>query len=100
MMRSIYAAASFSLLSSLLMLAACGGGHGGSAGSGAGSGNGGDPNTNPDDGPPAGNPDGKCPVPTEAQAEDTSQPTTVVGDGTPASCTGDAFVAAVAKGGI
>ena len=29
-----------------------------------------------------------------------SSPTTVVGTGTPASCTGDAFVAAVAKGGV
>ncbi len=29
-----------------------------------------------------------------------SNPTTVVGTGTPASCTGDAFVAAVAKGGV
>jgi hypothetical protein len=29
-----------------------------------------------------------------------SSPTTVVGNGTPASCTGDAFVAAVAEGGV
>jgi hypothetical protein len=29
-----------------------------------------------------------------------SQPTTVVGTGTPDSCTGDAFIAAVAKGGV
>jgi hypothetical protein len=29
-----------------------------------------------------------------------STPTTVIGTGTPASCTGDAFVAAVAKGGV
>ena len=29
-----------------------------------------------------------------------SSPTTVIGTGTPASCTGDAFVSAVAKGGI
>jgi hypothetical protein len=28
--------------------------------------------------------------------EDVSKPTTIVGTGTPASCTGDAFVAAVA----
>jgi hypothetical protein len=33
-------------------------------------------------------------------AEDASKPTTVVGTGTPASCTADAFVAAVAAGGI
>jgi len=56
--------------------------------------------TNPQDGPAAGNPDGKCAVPAEAQAEDSSTPRTVVGSGTSASCTGDAFVAAVAKGGV
>lgn len=38
--------------------------------------------------------------PAEARAEDVSKPTTVVGTGTPASCTGSAFVAAVAKGGV
>ena len=54
----------------------------------------------PDDGPPAGNADGKCVVPVEAQAEDSSKPRTVVGTGTAESCTGDAFVAAVAKGGV
>lgn len=59
-----------------------------------------DPNTNPDAGPPPGNPDGKCAIPTEAQAEDTSNPDHVVGTGTPESCTGDAFVEAVAKGGV
>ena len=59
-----------------------------------------DPNTNPDNGPPAGNPDGTCAVPTEAQAEDTSSPDHVVGNGTPESCTSDAFVDTVAKGGI
>ncbi len=58
------------------------------------------PMTNPDNGPPPGNPDGTCAVPSEAQAEDVSNPTTVVGDGTAASCTGSAFVAAVAKGGV
>jgi hypothetical protein len=56
--------------------------------------------TNPDVGPPAGNPDGKCAVPAEAQAEDTSAPDRVVGDGTKESCTGDAFIDAVALGGI
>ncbi|HVP68435.1 MAG TPA: hypothetical protein VMT17_14365 [Anaeromyxobacteraceae bacterium] len=56
--------------------------------------------TNPLDGPPAGYADGQATVPPEAQAEDVSAPTTVIGTGTPASCTGDAFVAAVAKGGI
>jgi hypothetical protein len=56
--------------------------------------------TNPQDGPPAGYPDGHAVVPAAGQAEDVSSPTTVIGDGTPASCTGDAFVAAVAKGGV
>jgi hypothetical protein len=50
--------------------------------------------------PPAGNPDGACPVPAEGQAEDSSHPTTVVGTGRPESCTGEAFVAAVARGGV
>jgi hypothetical protein len=49
---------------------------------------------------PAGNPTGACAVPANGQPEDASNPTTVVGSGTPASCTGDAFVAAVAKGGV
>jgi hypothetical protein len=50
--------------------------------------------------PAAGNPDGKSPVPAEAQAEDTSNPDLVVGNGTPQSCTSAAVVAAVAQGGI
>jgi len=50
--------------------------------------------------PPAGNSDGKCTVPDEAKAADVSKPTTVVGTGTAASCTSDAFVKAVAKGGV
>lgn len=54
----------------------------------------------PIDGPPAGNPDGTCDVPPEAGAEDTSSPDRVVGTGTAASCTGDAFVEAVALGGV
>ena len=72
--------------------AACGGG--GSPSSGA------TPPTNPQDGPPAGYPDGNAVIPAEGQAEDVSSPTTVIGTGTPAKCTGDAFVAAVANGGI
>lgn len=59
-----------------------------------------DPNTNPNDGPSAGNPNGTCAIPAEAQSEDTSNPDHVVGDGTPESCTGDAFVDTVAKGGV
>ncbi|WP_437679160.1 hypothetical protein [Sorangium sp. So ce131] len=54
----------------------------------------------PGGGPPAGDPGGGCPIPPEAQAEDTSAPDHVVGSGTPESCTADAFVDAVAKGGV
>ncbi|WP_374675380.1 hypothetical protein [Ideonella sp.] len=50
--------------------------------------------------PGTGNPDGTCGVPVNARAVDTSHPTTVIGNGTPASCTSRAFVDAVAKGGI
>ena len=50
--------------------------------------------------PPAGNPQGSCAVPATAGPEDVSRPTTVIGNGTPASCTGDAVVQGVAKGGI
>ena len=39
-------------------------------------------------------------VPAEAQAESVASPRTVVGNGTAASCTSDAFVAAVAAGGV
>jgi hypothetical protein len=48
--------------------------------------------------PPA--PSGICAVPAAAQLEDVSHPTTVVGSGSPASCTSSAFVAAVATGGV
>ena len=48
----------------------------------------------------AGNADGGATVPAAAAAEDVSNPTTVIGTGTAASCTGDAFVAAVARGGV
>jgi hypothetical protein len=58
------------------------------------------PATNPLDGPPAGNPDGTAAVPEEAQLENVSNPTTVIGTGSPASCTSTAVVAAVAKGGV
>ena len=77
-----------------------GGTSGGTSGTSGGTSGTTTPPTNPQDGPPAGNPDGHAPIPAEAQAEDVSTPTTVVGTGTPASCTGDAFVAAVANGGI
>jgi hypothetical protein len=58
------------------------------------------PSSSPDGDPPAGNPSGKCAVPAEAQAESIANPRTVVGTGTPASCTSDGFIAAVAKGGV
>jgi len=56
--------------------------------------------TNPLEGPAAGYADGQAPIPAEGQAEDVSSPTTVIGAGTSAGCNGDAFVAAVAKGGV
>jgi hypothetical protein len=58
-----------------------------------------DPMTDPDDGPPAGNPDGECDVPPEASLEGVDDVRSVVGDGTPDSCTSRAFVDAVAAGG-
>lgn len=82
------------LASSLLLT--CGGGKG--SGSAAGSvvty-----PPTDPTTGPPAGNPGGNYPVPAEALALDVSMPDQVIGTGTPASCTPEAFIAAVAQGG-
>lgn len=48
----------------------------------------------------AGNPSGKAKVPAAAKAVKTTRPTRVIGNGTPAGCTSDAVVAAVAKGGI
>ncbi len=42
----------------------------------------------------------RCAVPSGAGPEDVSNPSTVVGSGTPASCTSAAFVSAVALGGI
>ncbi len=59
-----------------------------------------DTGPDPDQGPPAGNPEGNCAVPAEAQFADVSNPTTVVGSGTPESCTSQAFVDAVAAGGV
>ncbi len=57
------------------------------------------PLEDPVSGPPAGNPDGNYAIPAEAGPEDMSSPDQVVGDGTPESCTCDAFVNAVAQGG-
>jgi hypothetical protein len=58
------------------------------------------PLTDPKDGPPAGNPDGGCAVPAAAGLADVSTPTNVIGTGTPDSCTGDAVIDAVARGGV
>ena len=49
--------------------------------------------------PPPGNP-GAVPLPDNARPVDTSHPDVVVGNGTPAGCTSQAVVAAVAHGGI
>ncbi|MCW1892396.1 MAG: hypothetical protein KIH65_004115 [Candidatus Uhrbacteria bacterium] len=50
--------------------------------------------------PVVASPVGTCTVPAEAQAESVANPTTVVGNGTAASCTAAAFEAAVQNGGI
>jgi len=57
------------------------------------------PLSNPQQGPPAGNPEGTYPVPAEAAPADMANPDQIVGNGTPSSCTAEAFRAAVAKGG-
>jgi len=57
-------------------------------------------NTINDDLPPAGNPDGTCSIPPEAGSENTASPDHVIGNGTPQSCTSEAVVSAVAKGGV
>jgi hypothetical protein len=41
-----------------------------------------------------------CPVPADGQLVDTSKPTTIVGNGSPTSCTSAALDSAVQKGGI
>jgi len=58
------------------------------------------PLTNPEDGPAAGNPAGSCAIPADAGLADSTNPDRVVGTGTPESCTGEAFIAAVALGGV
>ena len=50
--------------------------------------------------PAAGNPAGTCEIPAEAKPADTRTPDHVVGNGTPASCSADAFIEAVAEGGV
>src|SRR5207237_1417673 len=58
------------------------------------------PSPDPNGGPAAGNPDGQCRVPAEAGLEPVTNPKTVVGTGSAASCTSAAFVNAVAQGGV
>ncbi len=50
--------------------------------------------------PSFGNPDANTSPPSGARTEDTSHPDTVIGNGTPGSCTSAAVVNAVAQGGI
>jgi predicted outer membrane repeat protein len=50
--------------------------------------------------PTLGNPSGNCTIPAEAQEENSSNPDHIIGNGTPESCTSEAVVNAVAKGGI
>ncbi len=57
------------------------------------------PLTDPDEGPPAGY-EGGCDVPADAAPEDVSSPDQIVGDGSAESCTADAFIDAVAAGGV
>ncbi|HEX9042556.1 MAG TPA: hypothetical protein VF838_16340 [Trebonia sp.] len=59
------------------------------------------PAASPDGAPPAaGNPGGQAAVPAAAQAVVASRPDHVIGNGTPASCTSAAVIAAVAAGGV
>jgi hypothetical protein len=58
-----------------------------------------DPHTDPLLGPPAGYSAGTFTVPAAAAAADSSSPDQVIGSGTPGSCTADAFIQAVARGG-
>lgn len=53
-----------------------------------------------DDWPAAGSVSTSCAVPDDGLEEDSGSPTTIVGNGTAASCTSSAFVAAVAAGGV
>ncbi len=57
------------------------------------------PLSNPENGPAAGNPNGNSSIPSEANLEDVANPDNVIGNGTPESCTCEAVVEAVAKGG-
>jgi hypothetical protein len=57
------------------------------------------PLAHPEYGPPAGNPDGDSPIPAEAGPAAITAPDHVIGNGTPESCTAQAFLDAVAQGG-
>ncbi len=74
-------------------------GHGGAAGSGQDAAT---PGSDAATIGPAGNPNGSCSagVPTKGNPADVSNPTSVVGTGTPASCTFSLLAAAVTKGGV
>jgi hypothetical protein len=50
--------------------------------------------------PVAGNTAEQCAIPADAAAADTSSPDHIIGTGTPESCTADAFIDAVAQGGV
>jgi len=90
-----------SVLTVAVLLSGCGDGGSDSGGDG-GAGDAGvdSPITDPSGGPPAGNPDGTCTIPAEGALASVATPRTVIGDGTAASCTGDAVIAAVAAGGV
>lgn len=57
------------------------------------------PPVNPEGGPPAGNPDGTALIPAGAGLEDVSAPDHIIGNGTPESCSAEAFIDTVANGG-
>jgi hypothetical protein len=52
------------------------------------------------DWPGQGNPSANCAVPDAARAEDTGKPDHIIGNGTPQSCTSEAVVNTIARGGI
>ncbi len=88
------------LVAALSALTACGGGGGDSdtaSGGAGGSGGVGTPGTPVP--PGVGTPSGQVSVPAAGAPVDTSQPDHLIGTGTPASCTGQAVVNAVAQGG-
>lgn len=57
-----------------------------------------DPTEGPDAGNP--NPEGTCSIPPGGGLENVATPTTVIGTGTPTSCTSAAVVSGIAQGGI